>query len=250
MASRYSEPVTFERRAGVGSSIPLPRRHAVRVSVVREKMDACRRHRSTTTPSCGPDPQTRNRSSCSCTVTAQTNATCSRCATICPTPTPTPRCGRRCVPPFPMSGYSWYSIDGLSSRDPAAVTAGATRFIEWLETTGAGRVGLIGFSQGGAIALQAMRLAPGTVRLRGEPLGVSRQADPSTETRRSCSRSRRCSGAADPPTRSFRPKRSCRRPEWLPAHSSLVGRVYPGLAHAVSPQEIDDVARFLQKQLT
>ncbi|HJA03241.1 MAG TPA: alpha/beta fold hydrolase [Candidatus Microbacterium stercoravium] len=153
------------------------------------------------------------------------------------------------VPPFPMSGYSWYSIDGLSSRDPAAVTAGATRFIEWLETTGAGRVGLIGFSQGGAIALQAMRLAPErfdfVVNLSGYAAGGSLDGDEALMLSQPPVFWGRGSADEVIPADAI-----LQTTEWLPAHSSLVGRVYPGLAHAVSPQEIDDVARFLQKQLT
>ena len=37
--------------------------------------------------------------------------------------------------------------------------------------------------------------------------------------------------------------------EWLPGHSDLSGRVYPGLTHSVSEQEVADVRTFLQKRL-
>ncbi|HEY6124566.1 MAG TPA: hypothetical protein VIV63_07930, partial [Steroidobacteraceae bacterium] len=37
--------------------------------------------------------------------------------------------------------------------------------------------------------------------------------------------------------------------EWLPGHAELSGRVYPGLTHSVSEQELDDVRVFLDKQL-
>ena len=40
-----------------------------------------------------------------------------------------------------------------------------------------------------------------------------------------------------------------RTSQWLPAHSSLTERVYPGLAHGVSDQEIADVRDFLTKRL-
>ena len=36
---------------------------------------------------------------------------------------------------------------------------------------------------------------------------------------------------------------------WLPEHVELSGRVYPGLTHSVSEQELDDVRVFLEKQL-
>ena len=37
--------------------------------------------------------------------------------------------------------------------------------------------------------------------------------------------------------------------EWLPGHADLSGRVYQGLTHSVSEQELDDVRVFLEKQL-
>ena len=37
--------------------------------------------------------------------------------------------------------------------------------------------------------------------------------------------------------------------QWLPGHSDLSGRVYPGLTHSVSEQEMADVRVFLEKQL-
>src|SRR5690606_30795076 len=37
--------------------------------------------------------------------------------------------------------------------------------------------------------------------------------------------------------------------EWLPRHSELSGRVYPGLAHSVSQEELADIGVFLQKRL-
>ncbi len=40
-----------------------------------------------------------------------------------------------------------------------------------------------------------------------------------------------------------------RTTEWLPAHSDLSGRVYAGLAHGVSDDELADVHAFLDKRL-
>ena len=36
---------------------------------------------------------------------------------------------------------------------------------------------------------------------------------------------------------------------WLPEHVDLSGRVYQGLTHSVSEQELEDVGVFLKKQL-
>ena len=150
-------------------------------------------------------------------------------------------------PPFPMSGYSWYPIDDLSSRDPVLVSDAATRLLEWLDGAGVANVGLVGFSQGGAVALQALRLAPErvdfVVNLSGYAAGGSLPGDEVLSLSR-------------PPVFWGRGTDDQVIPEaavvqttdWLPAHASLVGRVYPGLAHAVSAQEIADVAAFLERQ--
>ncbi len=37
--------------------------------------------------------------------------------------------------------------------------------------------------------------------------------------------------------------------QWLPEHATLSGRVYAGLTHSVSQEELDDVRVFLEKQL-
>jgi phospholipase/carboxylesterase len=38
-----------------------------------------------------------------------------------------------------------------------------------------------------------------------------------------------------------------RTTDWLPAHSTLSGRIYEGLGHAVSPQELTDIAGFVER---
>lgn len=153
-------------------------------------------------------------------------------------------------PPFPMSGYSWYPIEGLESRDPDRVTESAQRVREWLDVaaTGATSVGLLGFSQGGAVALQTLRLDPERVEFVVNLSGYAAGGElPGDETLK----------ASRPPVFWGRGSADDVIPEaavvhttdWLPGHCELAGRIYPGLAHAVSPQEIADVATFLRKQL-
>lgn len=154
------------------------------------------------------------------------------------------------APPFPTPGYSWYAIDGLDSRDPAHVTAAAHRLIAWTDAAAdAGvPVGLLGFSQGGAVALQAMRLAPErfafAVNLSGyvTPGGLPRDAE-LAQRRPPVFWGR---GTHDDVIPQFLIEHSTL---WLPDHVDLSGRVYPGLTHSVSEQELADVVTFLDKQL-
>ncbi|MDY0910273.1 alpha/beta hydrolase [Microbacterium sp. CFBP9034] len=154
------------------------------------------------------------------------------------------------APPFPAPGYSWYPIEGLESRDAAHVTAAATRLIEWTDAAaGADRpVGLLGFSQGAAVALQAMRLAPEryafAVNLSGYVTPGELPGDEELAQQRPPVFWGR--GTNDDVIPDFLVAHTT---EWLPGRVELSGRVYAGLTHSVSEQELDDVRVFLGKQL-
>lgn len=154
------------------------------------------------------------------------------------------------APPFPSPGYSWYAIDGLDGRDPRHVTAAATRLLEWTDAAASAHrtIGLLGFSQGAAVSLQALRLDPArfafAVNLSGYATPGELPGDAELADRQ-------------PPVFWGRGTHDDVIPEalvahtteWLPAHSDLSGRVYPGLTHSVSEQELADVRVFLDKQL-
>jgi phospholipase/carboxylesterase len=154
------------------------------------------------------------------------------------------------APPWPAPGYSWYPIEGLDGRDPATVTDAAQRLIEWLDEAAstASDIGLLGFSQGAAVALQALRLEPErfafAVNLSGyaSPGALPRDAELAGRTvpvfwgR----------GTRDDVIPGFLVEHTT---AWLPAHADLSGRVYDGLTHSVSEQELADVRAFLDKRL-
>jgi phospholipase/carboxylesterase len=152
-------------------------------------------------------------------------------------------------PPFPTPGHSWFPLEGLHGRDPELATVAAERFLAWLdEATDAETVGLLGFSQGAVIATQAMRLRPDrfafAVALAGYANPMPLPTDAALAARR-------------PPLFWGRGARDevipqplvAHTAQWLPDHVDLSGRVYPGLAHSVSQEELDDVVAFLRKQL-
>lgn len=152
------------------------------------------------------------------------------------------------APPFPTPGWSWYPIEGLEGRDGRAITRAAERLIEWLDTaTDAPHIGLLGFSQGAAVALQALRLQPErfafAVNLAGYVEPSPLPGDEALAERK-------------PPVFWGRGARDEVIPaplvahtiQWLPDHVELSGRVYAGLTHSVSQEELDDVAVFLRKR--
>lgn len=150
------------------------------------------------------------------------------------------------TPPWPTPGRSWYPIEGLDGRSSTTVTLAAEAFLRWLDDAAADApsVALLGFSQGAAVSLQALRLAPerfgAVVALSGyaapDPLpGDAHLAEVS------------------PPVFWGRGSHDDVIPapliahtaQWLPAHTSLSGRVYSGLTHSISEEELGDVHRFL-----
>lgn len=152
--------------------------------------------------------------------------------------------------PWPSPGYSWYPIEGLESRDAVKTTDAASRLLHWLDAVAPAPsvVGLLGFSQGAAVALQAMRLEPQrfafAVNLSGyaTPGDLPRDAE-LAERRPPLFWGR---GTNDEVIPEFLVAHTV---EWLPRHVELSGRVYPGLTHSVSEPELDDVRVFLDKQL-
>ncbi|MGC5221276.1 alpha/beta hydrolase [Micromonospora sp. DT81.3] len=154
------------------------------------------------------------------------------------------------APPWPAPGYSWYAIEGIGNGDPATVTLAARQLIGWLGEAGrdAASIGLLGFSQGASVALQALRLEPArfgfVVNLSGYAAPGELPGDAElAELRPPVFWGR---GTHDDVIPEFLIAHTT---DWLPGHSTLSGRVYPGLTHSVSDQELADVRVFLDKRL-
>lgn len=153
------------------------------------------------------------------------------------------------APPFPAPGWSWYPIEGLDGRSSGAVTAAADALIAWIDrATDAETIGILGFSQGAAVALQALRLQPERFAF---VVNLAGYADPSPLPGDEVLAERRPPvfwgrGARD---EVIPPAAVAHTVQWLPEHATLSGRVYAGLTHSVSQEELDDVRVFLDKQL-
>lgn len=154
------------------------------------------------------------------------------------------------APPWPMPGRSWYAIEGLDGRSPESVTAAAEAFLRWLDETAAdaSSVALLGFSQGAAVALQAMRLDPGRVDTVVALSGYVAAGDlPHDEAL--AQRKPHVFWGRGTNDQVIPEARVAHTAQWLPAHSELSGRVYTGLTHSISEDELRDVHAFLSKWL-
>lgn len=152
--------------------------------------------------------------------------------------------------PWPMPGRSWYPIDELERRNPEPITAAAHAVLAWLdaEAGDAPFVVLLGFSQGASVALQTLRVAPERIRAA---VNLSGYAAPGEMPRDAELRDRRPAvfwgrGTRDDVIPAALVDHTA---QWLPDHSDLSGRVYPGLTHSVSEEELADVRAFLQRVL-
>jgi phospholipase/carboxylesterase len=143
-------------------------------------------------------------------------------------------------------GNAWWEIVELGVPNPAAVNLAVDAVLGWLDTLSYTSVSLVGFSQGGAIALQALRAAPdrfaATVSLAG--FVPTRDHPNDAELARLRPPVFWGRGTLDPVI----PQAAIAfTQEWLPEHADADIRIYEGLGHAVSADELSDFADFLAR---
>jgi phospholipase/carboxylesterase len=144
-------------------------------------------------------------------------------------------------------GWAWFSLAERGVAEPSLdeADAAARALLDWLDALAYTTVGLLGFSQGAVVALQSLRLDPtrftSIVALSGFVAEGDSPGDAELETLRPPVFWGR--GTADRiiPTEAIE-----RTGLWLPAHSSETTRIYEQLAHAVSSDELSDIAAFLR----
>lgn len=151
--------------------------------------------------------------------------------------------------PFPEgNGYSWFPIDSQNPARLETATASARAVLDWIDTLSFTSVGVLGFSQGGAIALQAMRLAPArfsyTANLSGFALPGVLDGDAVLANSRPPVFWGR--GTLD---QVIQPAYIDHTSSWLPTHSTLTERIYEGVAHGISMPELTDISAFIEGQL-
>ena len=147
-----------------------------------------------------------------------------------------------------QGGRAW--AEQTAEDDGGGLDEAAAAVGDWLDReAAAGRAGtrirLLGFSQGGAVALQLLRRAPdrfaAVVLLSGFLAAGDAPGDAELARLRPPVFWGR--GAIDPVI----PRPAVERTrEWLERHATLDERVYPMLGHGVAEAELADVAAFLR----
>ena len=144
-------------------------------------------------------------------------------------------------------GWAWWSRQASPAGEPAADTVdeAARAVIDWLDSVSSGAVSLLGFSQGGALALQLLRLDPerfaATVSLSGFIASAEHPGDARlAEVKPAVFWGR---GTDDPIIPSQAIDRTA---EWMPAHTTATIRTYEGIGHSISTPELAEFSGFLR----
>ncbi|QIQ06602.1 phospholipase [Streptomyces liangshanensis] len=148
-------------------------------------------------------------------------------------------------------GYAWFPSRGnpIGNPRPSLANAMADAVLTWLDAQPSfSSVGLIGFSQGGAMALQMVRRDPSrfsyAVQLGGFVVGDSLPGDAElARTRPPVFWGR---GGLD----GVIPQDAVARTDaWTRRHAAADIRVYPELGHDVAGREVDDLTEFVRRRI-
>ncbi|CAN5230972.1 alpha/beta hydrolase-fold protein [soil metagenome] len=153
--------------------------------------------------------------------------------------------------PHPVeNGFAWFTIGEPGNPRVSGVNDAAAAILDWLNRVEAlygtpSSIATLGFSQGGAMAIHLLRTAPerfvAAVNLSGFVINGQMHGDRvMTETRPPVFWGR---DVADPVVTGVAVERT---EAWLPDHSTLTAKLYPGIRHGVSQEEITDVSAFLR----
>ena len=146
--------------------------------------------------------------------------------------------------------FAWFPVVTPGGPGTEPVAAATDAIWAWVdEHLGADAAVIpVGFSQGGLMATQLLRTRPdrvaATVVLGGFVQAAEQPADDDlARTRPSVFWGR---GADD---HVIAAHAIARTSQWLPAHGTLVAKVYPGLAHGIDGRELADVRTFIADQI-
>ncbi len=141
-------------------------------------------------------------------------------------------------------GWSWFPPAGrVGAPALEAVDAAVDAVLDWLDTLPpAPLLGTLGFSQGGVMATHLLRRAPQRFAFAVNLAGFTVEGDERGDGLLAGTPVFWGRGDADAV---IPPEAIARTAAWLPAHVDLTARTYPGLAHGVSREELDDVRAFL-----
>lgn len=177
------------------------------------------------------------------------------------------------APPPVVGGYSWWPLnfgaDGpvipepepqqLVGTGPHLAALAMLRWIDELDArvrvaassgpsagVGLSGVALLGFSQGGCMVTSLLRLRPDAFRCGVNASGFVAPGAYEGDAALAATRPPLFWGRdeGDPIVGG---ERVALTTQWAPAHTQLEARLYPGIEHSISVEELGDIAEFLQR---
>lgn len=154
--------------------------------------------------------------------------------------------------PLPLGDrFEWFRVDDWPEEPgplSAVVEPAADLVLDWIDREAPGeRVGIVGYSQGAATALQALRREPRRIAfvvvLAGFMSIDGERGD--AELERLSPPVLWCRGDQDDAITESDVERLA---AFLPEHTTLGERVLPGVGHEVPPVMVEEVARFLRER--
>lgn len=155
-------------------------------------------------------------------------------------------------------GFAWFHIDfdaenATLRRDIAEVNASTLSLIAWLDELEAevgelARIALLGFSQGGVMMLQLMRYQPERFECGVLLAGFAAEDHSEPAAQRDAALAQIAPPVfwgRDPHDPVITPDLVDFTRRWLPAHTDLDARLYTGVGHGLSIEEVEDVREFL-----
>jgi phospholipase/carboxylesterase len=144
-------------------------------------------------------------------------------------------------------GFAWwsrteYSIAGQA--DPAIVDAAVTAVSDWIDSLSFTSISLVGFSQGGAMALQLLRHTPRRFTAAVCLAGFLPTPDHVGDAELSAVRPPVFwgRGTQDPVIPASAVEQT---DQWMPDHTTATINIYENLAHSISREELTDFSGFL-----
>lgn len=151
--------------------------------------------------------------------------------------------------PYPGGGAAWFDITPYYDTDTTKIAGSVAGVLDWLDHIGGdfSSVGLLGFSQGAATALQLVRTDPDRFRyvvaLSGFVFNGGGENDGALAGRTPRIPAFQAVGDYD---NVISPDRTAATVQWLPEHFDAEIRHYP-IEHTVSIDELRDVIAFLNR---
>ena len=147
-------------------------------------------------------------------------------------------------------GAAWFPIAVPGNPEPETVRAPADAVLAWIDehVDPSTPIVPVGFSQGGLMVTQLLRRRPARFVAGAVLSGFVHAGDEPGDAALAAARTPVFAGRGDQDG-VITSEAFARADAFLPQHTALTHRVYPGLGHGISPEELSDLANWLDEVL-